>query len=66
MRSETQYFLRRAREEAYRAIRSEQAEEADAHQALSVRYSTKAVMLLVEDDQEALACNEAAKRVLSD
>ncbi len=60
MRSETQYFLRRAREEAYRAIRSERPEVADVHEVLSVRYSAKAVMLLVEEDQEALACNGAA------
>ncbi len=61
MRSETQYFLRRATEEAYRAIRSERPEAADVHEALSVRYSAKAVMLLVEEDQEGLACNGAAK-----
>lgn len=61
MRSETQYFLRRATEEACRAIRSERPEVADVHEAPSVRYSAKAVMLLIEEDREALARNDALK-----
>lgn len=42
MQSETKYFLRRASEEAQRAISSDGPAVADAHEALSVRYSAKA------------------------
>ena len=57
MKPETKYLLRRANEEAVRAINSEKQEAADAHEALSVHYSAKALMLLAEDD-EALASGD--------
>ena len=53
MESDTRYFLRRASEEARRAISSEQAEVADVHENLSVRYSAKALILLAEDNKES-------------
>lgn len=51
MKSETRYLMRRASEEAKRAICSEKPEAADVHEALSVRYSAKALILLIEDDE---------------
>ncbi len=65
MRSETEYYLRRASEEAYRAIRSEGAEAADVHEALSVRYSAKALILLEEEDERAISCGDSAEGALS-
>ena len=53
MKSETRYFLRRASEEAHRALAAQQPEAADAHEALSVRYSAKAIILLGEEDEES-------------
>ncbi len=55
MKRETRYFLRRAREEARRAIRSDNPQAADAHEELSKLYSAKAVTLLVEEDAPARA-----------
>ena len=57
MKPETKSLLRRAKEEAHRAIISEKPEAANAHEALSVRYSAKALVLLAEDD-EALASGD--------
>ena len=51
MKSETEYLLRRASEEARRAISAEQPEAADVHEALAVRYSAKALTLLVAEDE---------------
>jgi hypothetical protein len=51
MKLETRYFLRRASEEALRAVSSEKPEAANVHEALSVRYSAKALILLAEDDE---------------
>ena len=51
MKAETKYLLRRASEEAHRAIGSEKPEAANVHEALSVRYSVKALILLMEDDE---------------
>jgi hypothetical protein len=42
---ELEYCLTRAREEAHRALRSNQPEAAAVHQRLSVRYSARAFML---------------------
>lgn len=42
---ELEYCMRRAREEARRALRSNQPEVAAAHQRLSVRYSARAFLL---------------------
>jgi hypothetical protein len=50
MNPETEYLLRRASDEARQAIKSEQPEAADVHEALSVRYSAMAVTLLAKDD----------------
>ena len=55
MKHETKYLLRRASEEAHRAIRSDKPEAADVHEALSVRYSAKALILLMEDDDAPVA-----------
>ena len=43
--NELEFCLMRAREEAHRALRSDQPEAAAAHQRLSVRYSARAFML---------------------
>ncbi|HEY0445828.1 MAG TPA: hypothetical protein VGD19_05175 [Allosphingosinicella sp.] len=53
MKRETQYLLRRASEEARQAIASDKPEAAEVHEALSVRYSAKALMELVREDDEA-------------
>jgi len=50
MDDETEYLLKRASEEARQAIRSEHPDVAEVHQAMSVRYSAKALDLLVEED----------------
>ena len=50
MKPETRYFLRRASEEARRAIVADQPGAADAHEELSLRYSVKALDLLDEAD----------------
>jgi hypothetical protein len=42
---ELEYCLIRAREEAHRALRSNQPEAAAVHQRLSIRYSARAFML---------------------
>jgi hypothetical protein len=50
---ETEFLLRRAHEEALKAIRSDQPEAADVHEAMAVSYSVKAAELLA--DPHALA-----------
>jgi hypothetical protein len=55
MDCETKYALRRASEEALKAITSEGPAEAQVHEELSVQYSAKAVGLLVEEDEAAKA-----------
>jgi len=52
MKSETEYFLKRASEETRRALTSEAPEAAEAHETMSVRYSAKALALLDEEDHE--------------
>jgi hypothetical protein len=50
---ELKYCMSRAREEAHRALRSNQPEVAAVHQRLSVRYSARAFMLrAAENDVE--------------
>ena len=49
MNPDTEYLLQRAREEAHRALRSDQPQVAATHQALTVRYSAQAVISLVEE-----------------
>ena len=51
MKSETRYLLRRASEEATRAISAEKPQVADVHETLSARYSARALILLVEQDE---------------
>jgi hypothetical protein len=53
MKPETLYLLQRASEEALQAISSEQPEAADVHEALSVRYSAKALTLIADEDDES-------------
>lgn len=55
MKSETEYLLRRASEEVHRAIISEKPEAAKVHEALSVRYSAKAVIQLLQEDAQSNA-----------
>lgn len=51
MKSDAEYFLRRASEEAHRAIASEQPEAASAHEDLSNFYSVRAARLLAAKDE---------------
>jgi len=53
MRSETEYFLKRASEEAQRALTSDAPKAAEAHDTMSVRYSAKARALFAEEDEAA-------------
>jgi hypothetical protein len=61
MKPETRYLLLRASEEARRAINSEQPEAASVHQALSVRYSAKAVTLILAEDDDGVASEPLAE-----
>jgi hypothetical protein len=47
---ETDYLLRRARDEALLAIRAEHPAAAAAHQGMAVRYSTQALIELADKD----------------
>jgi len=53
MEEETEFLLKRASQEARRAIAAEHPEAAEAHEELSLRYSAKAVALLNEEDGPA-------------
>ena len=53
MEQETEFLLRRASQEARRAINCEQPEAAQAHEELARRYSAKAVAALNEGDVSA-------------
>jgi hypothetical protein len=61
MKSETKFLLRRASEEARQAIRSTQPEAEEIHNALSIRYSAKALILLAKED-EAMDSSEMVPR----
>ncbi len=54
MQSDARYFLRRASEEARRALRSNEPAVAEVHDTMSLRYSAKATSLLAEEDVQAL------------
>lgn len=54
MERETEFLMRRAHEEALKAIRSDQPQAADVHEAMAVSYSAKAAELLAEPDAEAV------------
>jgi hypothetical protein len=49
---ETEHLMIRAKEEAVLAIRATHPAAARAHQSLAVRYSTKAVISLVEEIED--------------
>lgn len=55
--NELEFCLRRAREEAHRALRSEQPEVAAAHQRMSVRYSARAFMLRAGENDAGTAAH---------
>lgn len=55
MDGETRFLLRRASQEARRAISSEYPGAAAVHEEMSRRYSNKAVALLLEGDSSASA-----------
>ncbi len=48
--SESEYFMRRAKEEARLALRSEKPEVAAAHHGLSVEYSARARSAFFDGD----------------
>jgi len=48
---ETEYLMARAKEEAVLAIQARHPDAAAAHQELSLRYSVKAVIELVEGEE---------------
>ena len=47
--TDSEYFMRRAKEEARLALRSEKPEVAAAHHGLSVEYAARARTAFVED-----------------
>jgi hypothetical protein len=49
---ETEHLMTRAKEEAVLAIQARHPAAARAHQRLAVRYSTKAVISLVEEGED--------------
>ncbi len=55
--NELEFCLKRAREEAHRALRSEQPEVAAAHQRMSVRYSARAFMLRAAENDVGTAAH---------
>lgn len=50
--NDSEYFMRRAKEEARLALRSEKPEVAAAHHGLSVEYSARARTAFFEDASE--------------
>lgn len=53
MEEETEFLLRRASQEARRAIASKSPEAAEAHEEMALRYSAKAVASLKDGDSPA-------------
>jgi len=53
MEEEAEFLLKRASQEARRAIASDHPEAAEAHEQMALRYSAKAVALLHEGDSAA-------------
>ena len=62
MKTDTDYFLRRASEEARRAIASEEPKAAEVHEALSVHYSARAPTLLAAEDGDDEPASPTAER----
>jgi hypothetical protein len=58
MEEETEFLLKRASQEARRAIACEHPDAAEAHEQMALRYSAKAVALLQDEDEPA----DAGKR----
>jgi hypothetical protein len=52
MDQETEFLLKRAREEARLAIQAKSEAAAEAHQGMAVRYSAKAVVQLTNEEPE--------------
>ena len=52
MEEETEFLLKRAKEEATKAIRSADERAADAHQQMAVRYSARALIRLADQDSD--------------
>lgn len=52
METDTEFLLRRAKEESLKALETNQPIAADLHQQLAVRYSTQAAMALANEDEE--------------
>lgn len=52
MHERTEFLLKRAREEATRAINAESKGASEAHQEMAIRYSAKALVQLTNDDQD--------------
>ena len=50
MGTELEYCMRRARQEAHRALACNEPEAAAAHQKLSIRYSARAFMLRADHE----------------
>jgi hypothetical protein len=53
--TESEYYMRRAKEEARLALRAEKPEVAAAHHGLSVEYSARARTAFFEDSSEIQA-----------
>lgn len=51
MEEDTEFLLRRAKEEVTKAISADDERAAEAHQALAVRYSAKALIQLSAEDE---------------
>jgi len=61
--SDTEYYLRRAKEEAHRALTSARPEVAAAHRGLSIGYSAKALLARVNaPDAPAMPMPISAQR----
>ena len=57
--TELEYCLKRARQEAHSALKTNVPEAAAAHQSLSVRYSARALLLRVQDTEERVTARAA-------
>jgi hypothetical protein len=55
MDEKTEFLLKRAREEATRAINADSAGASEAHQELAIRYSAKALVQLTNEDPEPVS-----------
>ena len=51
MDEDTEFLLKRAREEATRAINADSETASQAHQSMAIRYSAKALVQLTNEDE---------------